>query len=302
MKVGTTELVKFRHLKRALGLPHFAIVGLLEALWMFALKNAPQGDIGKHSNEDIACMIEWDGDPDELIDALLKYQWLDAHTEHRLVIHDWSDHAPNWLKGNLASHGKQFANASLQPAKQRAHSTLQAATNSSPLNSRQSPPPQYSGESATTQTSGKDDWQEVVVLLGNAGLAAASQTARDARQKGYSTTQMIELCDELAKRPQLGPEALAWRIQNVAPKRPSSEGWPESKPTTKPAPEIDIGRYTAAWSKTRPSQRVELARKAQVDLTGFEGQGLRELPGSLRLPLVELLAREAGDKPPTSNK
>lgn len=167
---------------------------------------------------------------------------------------------------------------------------------------KQEPPPHQSAESATTQTSGTDDWQEVVVLLGNTGLAAASQTAGDARQKGYSTTQIIELCDELAKRPQLGPGALAWRIQNVAPNRPLTEGWPESKPTTKPAPEIDIGRYTAAWSKTRPSQRAELARKAQIDLTGFEGQGLRELPGSLRLPLVELLAREAGDKPPTSNK
>ena len=204
MKIGTTQLIKFLHLKRSLGLTHYAAVGLLESLWMFASKNSPQGDIGKHSNEDIACMIEWDGDPDELIDTFLKYQWLDAHAEHRLVIHDWSDHAPNWLKGNLASHGKQFANTSQQPAKQRAHPTSQVATNSSPLNSRQSPF-HHSAESATGQTICTDDWAEVVVLLGNVGLAAAAQTAREAKQKGYSTTQIIELCDELEKRPQLGP-------------------------------------------------------------------------------------------------
>ena len=38
MKVGTTDLIKFRHLKRALKLSHFATVGLLESLWLFALK------------------------------------------------------------------------------------------------------------------------------------------------------------------------------------------------------------------------------------------------------------------------
>jgi hypothetical protein len=159
------------------------------------------------------------------------------------------------------------------------------------------PPPQHSTGPATTLAGSSDSWQEVVALLGNVGLAAAKQTARDARQKGYSTAQITELCAELAKRPQLGPGALAWRIQNVAPNRPLTDGWPETKSTTKQAPEIDVGRYTATWSKLRPSRRAELARMAQVDLSGFEGQGLRELPGKLRAPILETLAREAGDNP-----
>jgi len=123
MKIGTTELVKFRHLKRLLSLPQYAAIGLLESLWMFASKNAPIGDIGRHTNEDIACMIEWNGDADELIAVLVKCGWLDEHQTHRLIIHDWSEHAPNWLKGNLAKHGKQFAvqstvQTAVQPTKQ----------------------------------------------------------------------------------------------------------------------------------------------------------------------------------------
>lgn len=300
MKIGTTELVKFRQLKRAFGLPHFTAVGLLESIWMFAAKNSPQGDIGKHSNEDIACMIEWDRDPDELIDNLVKYQWFDTHPEHRLTIHDWSDHAPNWLKGNLASHGKQFADTLSQPAKrsakQPAHSASQAATKSSQSNSIKSSP-QHSAESATTSTSCTDDLQVMVDLLGNVGIAAALQTARVARKSGYTTALIVELIAELEKRPQLGPGALAWRIQNVAPNRPLDEGWPDSKPITKPAPEIEVGRYAADWSLLRPSRRAELARQAQIDLSGHEGQGLKELPPALQKPIIEILARGAERKP-----
>lgn len=170
---------------------------------------------------------------------------------------------------------------------------------------KQEPPPHHSAESATTQTSGTDEWQEVVVLLGNAGLAAASQTARDARQRGYSKAQIIELCDELVKRPQLGPGALAWRIQNVAPNRPLYEGWPDSKPTTKPAPEIEIEKYKGTWSSLKRDPRLALARQAGIDLSRHAGtiteQSLDGMNAELRRPLVKLLAREAGGKPPASN-
>lgn len=134
-------------------------------------------------------------------------------------------------------------------------------------------------------------------ILRNVGLTAAAQSARDATQNGYTKTQMPQLCDEFVRRPQLGPGALAWRIKNVPPNVPFNEGWPDSKPTTKPAPDIEVARYAADWSLLRPSRRAELARQAQIDLSGHEGQGLRELPPALQKPIIEILARGAEQKP-----
>lgn len=109
MKIGTTELLKFKRLQGRLRLSHWQAIGLLEALWLFTSKNAPAGDIGRHTNEDIAFGIEWFTEADALIDTLIECGWIDRDETHRLVIHHWADHVPNWLKANFAKHGKQFA-------------------------------------------------------------------------------------------------------------------------------------------------------------------------------------------------
>ncbi len=117
MKLGTVESLKFKKLKMRLGLAQWQAIGLLESLWMFTARNAPLGDIGKHSNEDIAVHLEWTGNPDSLIDELIDCRWLDRSDEHRLLIHDWADHLPMWLQGNLTRHQKKPISTK-QPAKQ----------------------------------------------------------------------------------------------------------------------------------------------------------------------------------------
>lgn len=102
MKANTTELIKFRKLQRRLGESIRGVVGLLELLWQTTAKNCPQGDIGKFSNEDIAVMVDWEGDHDDLIAALVACGWLDESEEHRLIVHDWADHCPTYVRGNLA--------------------------------------------------------------------------------------------------------------------------------------------------------------------------------------------------------
>ncbi len=108
MKSAALESVKFKKLKRRLNLPNWQAVGLLEALWQFTCSNSPQGDIGRHSNEDICASLEWGGDADELIKTLTECGWLDVHEECRLSVHDWHEHAPNYVKGGLAKAGKSF--------------------------------------------------------------------------------------------------------------------------------------------------------------------------------------------------
>jgi hypothetical protein len=42
---------------------------------------------------DIADGIGWDGDPDQLVNALVQSGWLDECSCHRLRVHDWPEHA-----------------------------------------------------------------------------------------------------------------------------------------------------------------------------------------------------------------
>jgi hypothetical protein len=108
---------KFRMLKRRLGKPLYAVAGILELLWITTQVDAVDGSIGKLSNEEIAAALEWDGDADFLINTLIETGWIDTDSEFRLVIHDWSDHVPTFIKGAFERHHKPFAD---QLAKQRA--------------------------------------------------------------------------------------------------------------------------------------------------------------------------------------
>jgi len=106
VKKETPDLMKFKRLQRKLKVSVPELCGLLELLWICAQKNAPRGDIGKFSNEEIAIACYYEGDPDEFVQALIDTTWLDTHKEYRLIVHDWADHAPRWVLGNLSRHGK----------------------------------------------------------------------------------------------------------------------------------------------------------------------------------------------------
>ena len=109
MKSSTPELLKFQKLMRRLRESRRGTIGLLEGMWLAVGKNCPRGDIGRFSNEEIAIMVDWEGDPDELISALVECRWLDVCDTYRLVVHDWEDHCPTYIKGGLAKRGEVIA-------------------------------------------------------------------------------------------------------------------------------------------------------------------------------------------------
>jgi hypothetical protein len=127
MKQGVENTMKFKKLKRRLRLPYWQVVGLLESIWKLGLTSAQAGDVGRYSNEDIAAAIEYEGDADELVGVLVDCEWLDADPEFRLIIHDWSEHVPTYLKGNFSGRKKEFADVI---AKQRAKQTAKRGANS----------------------------------------------------------------------------------------------------------------------------------------------------------------------------
>ena len=103
--------MKFRKLQRRLGTTRLITVGTLELLWIATQKNSPQGDIGRFTDEEIAIECEWDGDPAVLVNALVDCGWLDRCQERRLVVHDWQEHAPSWVKRQLGRHKRDFVTA-----------------------------------------------------------------------------------------------------------------------------------------------------------------------------------------------
>ncbi len=109
MKHTAMNKLKFLQLKNRLKLPTYQVVGILESLWVFTATNALDGGIGRFPDAGIAAFLEWPGDPGDLIAALVAEKWIDRREdEARLSVHDWHEHAPNFVKGALARHGKSF--------------------------------------------------------------------------------------------------------------------------------------------------------------------------------------------------
>jgi hypothetical protein len=82
-------------------------------IWHFTARFTPQGNIGKYPDDAIENWVEWNGNPGELIAALVHCGWIDANREHRLVVHDWHQHADKAVHTDLARKLQRFANGTV---------------------------------------------------------------------------------------------------------------------------------------------------------------------------------------------
>ena len=112
MKRTAMQHTKLKRLVRTLNVPQYAAVGILESLWHLTAREAPGGNIGKLSDEDIAFWIDWRGDHSELIKGLVSCGWLDEDAEFRLVVHDWHEHADDATKKAMSRHVQTTADKS----------------------------------------------------------------------------------------------------------------------------------------------------------------------------------------------
>jgi hypothetical protein len=108
MKRGTPRHPKTRRFADALGVSRVTAVGHLELLHHFAAELAPQGDIGKWEDLDIAAACDWPGDPVAFTDAAVRSGYVDRCAVHRLVIHDWHEHADGAVKKRLQRGDLEF--------------------------------------------------------------------------------------------------------------------------------------------------------------------------------------------------
>lgn len=77
-------------------------------LWHFTAERAPQGNIGKWGDGEIADGCAWDGDGIIFLTALTQSGWVDASEKHRLVVHDWHEHADSTVRKYLDYHSLRF--------------------------------------------------------------------------------------------------------------------------------------------------------------------------------------------------
>lgn len=129
MKKSTIAHIKFEMLGSLLELTRWETVGILETLWQFCQNHAYDGELTRFTPKTIAAWFGWKREPQLLIDALVESGWLDR-TDEKLIVHDWGDHAPNWVKGALVSTlRKQIEHPELNEQSENALS----ATLSTPL-------------------------------------------------------------------------------------------------------------------------------------------------------------------------
>lgn len=102
------EHPKFAALKLELSVSKFEALGILEALWHFVGKFTPRGNVGKFTDKQIEAWIEWTGEPGRLVQALTETGWIDLSADHRLIIHDWHEHADSTTKKQVGRTGIGF--------------------------------------------------------------------------------------------------------------------------------------------------------------------------------------------------
>ena len=116
-------------------------VGHLEFFWAFTAKKSPQGNIGKWPNGAIARSCHWDGDPDIFVNALVDARYVDASKSHRLLVHDWKDHAPRWVLSKLSRAKLEIFDSSVECTREyspsnSANSTLDSVRQAKPSHGR----------------------------------------------------------------------------------------------------------------------------------------------------------------------
>lgn len=110
---GTLTHRKTRRLAKLLKLPLPCALGIMEALWHVTAEQTPDGAIGRLSNQDIADEMFWDGDADMMVEALVGAGLIDESADHRLIVHDWPDHADDATHMRMARSLKRFADGSI---------------------------------------------------------------------------------------------------------------------------------------------------------------------------------------------
>lgn len=109
MKLEALDHPKTMELATQLEVELPTAIGYLELFWAFVAKKTPRGDVGKWSDGVIASACMWRGKASQFVQALVSARFVDTDADHRLLVHDWPQHCPNWVRAKLKKDGVEFA-------------------------------------------------------------------------------------------------------------------------------------------------------------------------------------------------
>jgi len=265
MKRGTPSNPKTKALARRLRIPLPYAVGLLDMLWEFAGTYARRGDIGRYSDAELADAMGWPMERDvaELIQALTSTletrSFLDRSEEHRLIVHDWSEHADRHIHQWLQNRGESFADG-------------------------WAPFARISKRTRKSEEENPGDDGSCGSLFGESADACGAETSQRGKrtsQNGYLITQNIDLKTSRARtwpEPEPEPEPVtSAKAVNTSqlplPPKPSKTGTPPpgkanppARPETQPPRRhgFEAARNVLAWmssSREHTPLQIEASRE-----------------------------------------
>lgn len=83
---------KTRKMAKLLNEKRVHVVGYLVTLWSWALDNAPNGRIDNIGSDVLADAAEYEGNPDEFLEALIDVCFVDRREDSTLWLHDWEEY------------------------------------------------------------------------------------------------------------------------------------------------------------------------------------------------------------------
>jgi hypothetical protein len=176
----------------SLGIKRREAVGIIGCLSSWAIQYRPGGTIERHL---IHVAVEWDGDREVLVQALLKAAWIDEVDPETVRIHDWKDITKGYRKARedaarrkrgrratvaLQSRGKRDVGHVLQAAAAPSgtNGTSGAETGGGADAPHPAPPPASPAKPSAAAPGVPDDMAEVLNAARDAKVFAASEKQR----------------------------------------------------------------------------------------------------------------------------
>jgi len=124
---------KTKRLARELKVTVAAAIGHLHCLWWWAIDFAPDGDLSKFDDYEIADAIGYEGkDPAKAKAALISSGFLDNNSDGAITIHDWYDYSGQLGDKRIESRKKERDRKAEYRARKKAEAEAGRDTGTSP--------------------------------------------------------------------------------------------------------------------------------------------------------------------------
>lgn len=212
---------KTRKLARKLGCSVPAAVGHLQFLWWWALDYAPDGNVTRFEEDDIADAVLWEGAGSQLVAALIDSGFIDLEGDEK-TIHDWDEYAGRLLDKRAANtrrkqesrarHASVTRDTPVTPApvtglptQPYQHNQQNPTNRTEPTNGAKAPARARGVVSLTSEEKERlrvkwepklTDWADVLSLA----LSHESHKKYPANQYGYADNWLRRECEMRAER------------------------------------------------------------------------------------------------------